>query len=100
MKVNSLEENLKTTPLCDGSISKIDKIKKPLLQLYSTVKMHLDPAYQAAEALVLNGQINYRNLEHLTYVYEGKGAGTTYTKKVLYYAKKILTDDAEYNNTR
>ncbi len=97
MKNNRVEENLKTISPHNGPLNRTDKIKIYLSLLYSNVKMHLDPDYQAASALVLNRKVTPYNLEYLINVSEGKEVGSTYNKNVLDYAKKILSEDAKYN---
>ena len=74
-------------------------VKSRLLQVYSNIKLHLNPAYQAASALILNKKITLCNLERLIAIEEGREIGTTYNKEVLNYAKMILMQDSENSET-
>lgn len=99
MKKGSINECLNNDYLGKDSYIQTprDGVKSRLLQIYSNIKLHLNPAYQAASALILNGKITPGNLERLIATEEGRETGTTYNKEVLNYAKMILTKDSENN---
>ena len=66
------------------------KMKGYLSRVYHSMKLHFNPSYQAASALVLNQKVTSSNLERLVAVAEGKEEGVTYDSEVLSYARKIL----------